>query len=89
MTLIQDYIFKVKVTCSENPCPGHNSSLPSWILIIFHTLIVHDQMMCHDLDLRSYHQGQGNSAHIPKNVSGSSLLTAKLDLDNISNDCCP
>ena len=31
--------------------------------MILHTL-VHDQRMCHDLDLRSYFQGQGHSAHI-------------------------
>ena len=28
--------------CTENPCPGHNSSLQtlSWIWIIFHTLFM-------------------------------------------------
>ena len=26
-------------THTENPCPGHNSSLPCWILIIYHTII--------------------------------------------------
>ena len=47
-----------------NPCPGHNSSLPSWIWIIFHTLIVYDPRI--DLDTRSYLQGQSYSTHIPK-----------------------
>ena len=36
------------------------------ILIIFHTILVNDSMLCHDLDLRSYLQGQGHSVHIPK-----------------------
>ena len=42
------------------------ASLPSWILIIFHTIVVHDQRVCHDLDPRSYLRIQGHSAHIPK-----------------------
>ena len=33
-----------------NRCPGHNSSLPCWIWIIFHTSIVHDPRVCYDLD---------------------------------------
>ena len=44
----------------------YNSSLPSWIWIIFHTILVHESRVCHDLDPRSYLQGQGHSAHIPK-----------------------
>ena len=47
-------------------CPGHNFLTPCPIWIIFHTIIVHDPRMCHDLDPRSYLQGQGHSAHIPK-----------------------
>ena len=31
-------------------------------------------------------QGQGHSAHIPKTVSGSELLAAMLDLDNLSHN---
>ena len=34
--------------------------------MIFHTIVVHDQRMCHDYDQRSYHQGQGHCAHIPE-----------------------
>ena len=49
---------------TENPCPGHNSSLLSWIWIIFHTIVVNDPRMCHDFYPRSYIQGQGFSAHI-------------------------
>ena len=45
---------------------GHNFLLPWLIWIIFHTIIVHDPRLCHDLDSRSYLQGQGHSAHIPK-----------------------
>ena len=50
----------------QNLCPGYNSSLPCWISIIFHTILVHDSRVCHDLDLRSYIQGQGHSAHTPE-----------------------
>ena len=50
----------------KNPCPGYISSLPCWIWIIFHTIVVHDPRVCHDLDPRSYLQSQGHSAHIPK-----------------------
>ena len=55
---------------TENPCPGLNSSLPCWIWIIFHTVVVHDPRVCYDLEPRSYLQGQGHSAHIPQTVSG-------------------
>ena len=55
-------------THTGNLCPGHNSSLPSWIWIIFHTIVVHDPGVCHDLDPRSYLQG--HSAHILEIVSG-------------------
>ena len=51
-------------TYTENPRPGHNSSLPGWIWI-FHIIVIYDQMMCHDLDPRSFPQVQGHSAHIP------------------------
>ena len=44
-------------THTKNPCPGHNSPLPCWIWIIFHTIVVHDPKVCHDLDSRSYLQG--------------------------------
>ena len=37
-------------THTPNRCLSHNSSLPSWIWIMFHTVIVHDQRLCHDLD---------------------------------------
>ena len=47
-------------------CPDHYFLPPCRIWIIFHTIIVHDPRMCHDLDTRSYLQGQGHSAHIPK-----------------------
>ena len=50
----------------KNPCPGHSSSLPCWIWIIFHTIVVHDSRVCHDLEPRSYLKGQGHSTHIPK-----------------------
>ena len=55
-----------KCTHTSYLCPGHNSSLPCWVWIIFHTIVVHDLRMCHDLDPKSYLQGQGNSSHIPE-----------------------
>ena len=36
---------------TENLCPGHNSGLPCWIYIIFHTIVANDLRMC--LDTRS------------------------------------
>ena len=33
---------------------------------IFHTIVVHDPRVCHDLDQKSYLQGKGHGAHIPK-----------------------
>ena len=35
----QGNISKVKVHTYPKPCPGHNSSLPCWILIIYHTIV--------------------------------------------------
>ena len=35
---------------------------PNWI--IFHTIVVHDPKVCHDLDQGSYLQGQGQCAHM-------------------------
>ena len=46
-------------------CPGHNS-MPCWIWIIFHTIVVHGPRVCHDLDPRSYLQGQGHIGTWPK-----------------------
>ena len=75
--------------CLFTPCPGHNF-LPSYpIWIIFHTIVVHYPRVCHDLDSRSYLQGQGHSAHILKILVRVKLLTAMLDLGNISHNCCP
>ena len=50
----------------ENRFQGHNSLLSSWILIILHTIVVHDPRGCHDLDPRSYLQVEGHSTHITK-----------------------
>ena len=33
-------------THTQNFCPGHNSSLPSVTLIVFHTIVVHDPKLC-------------------------------------------
>ena len=53
-------------THTQNPCPGHNVSLPYWIWIIFHTTVVHGPRVCHDLELRSFLQGQSHSSHLNK-----------------------
>ena len=45
-------------------CPSNNFLLPCPIWKIFYTLVVHDPKVCHELDLRSYLQGQGHIAHI-------------------------
>ena len=50
-------------THAQNSCRAHNSSLLCCIWIIFHTVV--DPRVCHDIDPRSYLQGQGHSAHIP------------------------
>ena len=71
-------------TYTTNPCPVHNSSLPCWVKIIFHTLIVYEPRMCHDLYPRSYLRVHGQSTHIPK--TGPQVMTARLDLDNISRN---
>ena len=67
----------VGITLSVRPsvllfalCPGHNFLTPCPIWIIFHTIIVHDPRMCHDLDPRSYLQGQGHWTHTQKLCPG-------------------
>ena len=62
---------KSRCTRTKNPCPGHNTSLRSWIWI-FHAIFVHDP------------RSRGTLAQY---VSGPQLLAAKLDLDNISHTC--
>ena len=56
MTSTKGHIAKFKVTVHtyQNPCPGHNSSQPYWIWIIFHTTVIHGQRVCHHLDLGSF-----------------------------------
>ena len=57
-------------THTQNQCPGHNSSLPCWIWIIFHTIVVHDPWVCHNLDPRSYSKGKVPVHTYPNSVSG-------------------
>ena len=38
---------------SQNVCPGHNSLLACWIWKIFHTIVVNDPEICHNLEHRS------------------------------------
>ena len=47
-------------------CLGHDFVPPCRIWIIFHTIVVHDPRVCHDLDPRTYLQGEDDSAHILK-----------------------
>ena len=65
------------ILSTQNLYPGHNTLLPNWIWIIFHTIFVHDSRMCHDLDPRS--RSQCTHTHYS--------VWAMLDLDNISHNC--
>ena len=49
---------------SKSAKSNNDSLLPCWIGMIFPTICVHDPRVCHDLDIRSYLQGQGHSSHI-------------------------
>ena len=55
-----------RCTHSQNPCPGHNSLLPSWVWIMVYSIVVHGSRVCQSLGSKSYIQVQGHSAHIPK-----------------------
>ena len=56
MTMTQGHICKVKVTVHNTPNqnPGHYSSLPCWIWIIFHTIVVHVRPKVISLRSRSH-----------------------------------
>ena len=58
------------------------------ISILFHTVVVHDQRVCHGLNPRSYLQGQGHNAHRENQCPGHNSLLWFV-LDNISHDWCP
>ena len=58
----------LSVFLHRTSCPGHNFVPICPIWMIFHTIVVHNTRVCHDLDPRSYLQGKGHSAHIPKSV---------------------
>ena len=90
MTLTQGHISRVKVIVNTypNPCPVNSFSLPCWIWIIFYTIVVHDPRACHDLDPRSYLQIKVTVHIYWKSVSRPKFLTAMLDLDYISHNCC-
>ena len=76
--------WKVKVTAQ--PYQKSLSGLEGWIWI-FHSIFVHDQRVCDDIDPRSYLQGQFHSLHSQKSVSKRYLLTALLDLYISDNSC--
>ena len=42
----------------------HNSFMSYRIFIILRKIVVHAPRLCHDIDSRSYLQGQGNRTHI-------------------------
>ena len=71
ISLTQGHISRSRSQCTHtgNPCLDHNSSLLSWIWVIFHILIAHDRRVCHDLDPWTYLLCQGHSAHIPNIVA--------------------
>ena len=41
-------------------CPGCSVHMLDWILILLHTIILHNMMMCHAQHQASYAQGQGH-----------------------------
>ena len=88
MTLTQGHTSNLRLQCThtQNQCPGYNSSLPCWIWIISHTIVVHDPRICHDLDPRSYFQGQG--ANIPK-IGVRTIARHCHIWSGYSHDCCP
>ena len=88
--LDQRSYLKGQGTHTQNLCPGHNSSLPFWIWIVFRTIFVHDPRVCYDLDPKSYLQGQGHSANIPK-IRVRAITPnchVMMMLNDISHNCC-
>ena len=75
----------------KNQCPGHNSSLPCWIWIIFHTIVVHDSRVCHDLDPRSYlPRSRSQCTHTRNPYPGHhSLLSDLVVMILWTLNCCP
>ena len=51
-------------------CSGNNSLLSCFILIIFHTIIVHDQRVCHELAPGHIYKVKVTVYTKPKSVSG-------------------
>ena len=47
-------------------------------IVNFYKIVVHDQRVCHDIDPRSYLQGQGHNAH-RGNQSPGHISTIFLD----------
>ena len=85
----QGHSVHIQCTGTKTLCPGHNSLMSYWILIIFHTIVVTDpRVYCTCIYM--YLQGQGHSANIPKLFFRAiTPYNVKLDIDYISHNCCP
>ena len=59
----------------QHPCPNHNFLLPCWIWTIFHTTVIRDPRVYHDLDPGSY---------LEESVSGPKVITAMFDIPGTS-----
>ena len=84
LTLTQCHIIKVKVTVHTcpKPCPGHNSSLPCWILIIYHANVSWPWLRV----LSPMSRSQCTHGKI---VSRPLPFTVNLDGDDTSHNCLP
>ena len=71
-------------THTQNPCPGNNSLLSSWILIVIHTIVIHDPRVCHNLEPRSYLSSRSQCTH-----NQNQRLCHKLYLVSNVLNCCP
>ena len=66
------FVHSMKIGTQENKVihsnqylnPGHNSLRQCWIWMIFHTIIIRDARVCHDIGPRLYIKGQGHNVHV-------------------------
>ena len=49
---------RYRCTLTKILCPGHNFLMLFYVWMIFHTIVINDPRVCHDLDPWSYLQGQ-------------------------------
>ena len=88
-SLLLDSLYKIAKQYVSWPIFYTQSS--NLIGIIFCTIVVHDQNMCHEFYPTSDLQGQGQGTHIAKLSVGSELPTLNnplnMDSDNTSHSC--